>query len=323
LSTVQARLEPGPQPSWRVATGVIGAQALPPGRYVVRAQIARGGKPVGVLARPLVLERSTGARAASPSAVAAASVSFAGTLPAFDRDVALQPDLLDAMLDVVEKRSASLSDAIVQAREGRYGPAALEALGAGDQTVAAFLRGLDLFTKGQLDQAATQLQIAAGERREFFPAAFYLGAAFAAAGRDRDAAGVWQIALGTEARPAAVYPIVADARLRDGQPASAIDVLKPAYERHRTNDEIARRLGMAYVMTGQWGDAMPVLDDYLTRHPGDQESLLAAIVAQYELARAGQALSNADRAKLRKYSAAYRGPQQALIDKYLTTIDAR
>jgi hypothetical protein len=300
------------------------AQALPPGRYVARAKIARDGKTVGLLARPFVLEAAaSAARTASPVAVAAASVSFAGMLPAFDREVALRPDLVGAMLDLVEERSPALKESVTEARAGRYGPAALEALGAGDQQAAAFLRGLDLFTKGQLDQAATQLQIAAGERREFFPAAFYLGAAFAAVGRDRDAAGVWQIALGAEPRPAAVYTMVADARLRDGQPASAIDVLEPAYARNRGDDDIAKRLGMAYVLTSRHAEAVPVLDDYLTRHPADQDVLLAAIVAQYEVARAGQALSNADLAKLRKYSAAYRGPQEALVDKYLTTLGAR
>ena len=96
------------------------------------------------------------------------------------------------MLDMVEKRSATLKDAMVEARAGRYGPAALEALTTGDQATAAFLRGLDLFGKGQLDQAATQLQLAAGPRRDFFPAAFYLGAIYASVGRDRDAAGLQQ-----------------------------------------------------------------------------------------------------------------------------------
>ena len=56
---------------------------------------------------------------------------------------------------------------------------------------------------------------------------------------DRDAAGVWQMALGTEPRPPAVYMMVADARLRDGQPGSAIDILRPAYDRNANDDEIA------------------------------------------------------------------------------------
>ena len=323
IAVVPGNLRAGAQPSWRVATAVFGTQALPPGRYVARAKIARDGSTVGVLARPLVVERPEGATSRNPASVTAAAISFASTLPKFDRDVAISPALLGSMLDLVGRRSPSLAESVAEAKAGRYGAAALEALGAGDQAAAAFLRGLDLFIKGDLDQAATQLQIAAGERREFFPAAFYLGAAFASVGRDRDAAGVWQMALGTEPRPPAVYMMVADARLRDGQPGSAIDILKPAYDRNTNDDEIARRLGMAYVMTGRYTEALPVLDAFLARHPAEQDVLLASIVAHYEVVRAGQPLSNADLAKVRKYSATYRGEYETLVDKYLEVMGAR
>jgi VWFA-related protein len=323
LTTVRAQLAPGRQPTWRVASGIVGAQALPPGRYVARAQITRDGKPVGVLTRPFILERAAGARVVAPAVVAAGSVAFASSLPKFDSAAVLRSDVLSQMFDLVEKRSPTLKDAMVEARAGRYGPAALEALTAGDQTAASFLRGVELFSKGQLDQAATQLQLAAGPRREFFPAAFYLGAVFASVGRDRDAAGVWQMSLGTEPRPAAVYTMVADARLRDGQPGSAIDILKPAYDREPANDDIARRLAVAYAITGRYADALPVADGYLARHSNEQELLLVAIVSQYELFRSGQVLSNVDRAKMKKYAAAYRGSEQALISKYITTMDAR
>ncbi|HEY9465369.1 MAG TPA: VWA domain-containing protein, partial [Vicinamibacterales bacterium] len=191
LASLPAQLVPGRQPTWRTASGILPAQALPPGRYVARAQITRDGKAVGVLVRPFVLERAAGSRTVAPAAVTAASLSFASSLPKFDAAAAMKGELLTQMLDMVEKRSATLKDAMVEARAGRYGPAALEALTTGDQATAAFLRGLDLFGKGQLDQAATQLQLAAGPRRDFFPAAFYLGAIYASVGRDRDAAGVW------------------------------------------------------------------------------------------------------------------------------------
>jgi VWFA-related protein len=320
LTSIPVTVAPGRQPTWRVASGVIGAKMIPPGRYVARAKIARDGKPVGVLSRPFVFEHVSAAAPAGSVAAAAAAVSFASSLPKFDSASVLAPDVIGTMLDMVERRSPGLKDALAEARAGRYGPAALEALTTGDQTVAAFLRGVEFFSKGQLEQAATQLQVSAGPRREFFPAAFYLGALYAAAGRDQDAAGVWQLSLGTEARPTAVYMMAADARLRTGQALSAIDILKPAYERDPTHDEIARRLAMAYSMTGRHADALPVLDNYLTRRPTDQDMLFAAIVAQYEVARTGQPLSNVDRTKLRKYAAAYRGPNQALVDKYLSTI---
>jgi VWFA-related protein len=324
LSTMQASLTAGRQPTWRIASGILTARALPPGRYVARAQITQGGKPVGVLLRPFVLERPTGVRTVAPAVVTASALAFASSLPKFDPALAMRSEFLGPMLDLVEKRSPTLKDAMVEARAGRYGAAALEALTAGDQTAAAFMRGIDLFAKGQLDQAATQLQLAAGPRREFFPAAFYLGACFAAVGRDRDAAGVWQMSLGGDARPPIVYTMVADARMRDGQPDSAIDILKPAYAREPANDEIAQRLAVAYAMTGRFIDALPVADTYLTRHPDDQDMLLTALISQYEVVRTGQVvLSNVDRARIKKYSTAYKGPQRALIDKYLTTMEVR
>jgi VWFA-related protein len=322
LATLPAQMTPGKQPTWRVATGALGAGMIPPGRYVARAQVTRAGKTVAVLARPFVLEASASAAAAAPR-MAAASVSFASSLPPFDRDAVLGSDFLEPMLAAVEKRSPALKEAMVEARAGRYGAAALEALSSGDQTAASFLRGVDFFIKGQLDQAATQLQMAAGPRREFFPAAFYLGAAFAAVGRDRDAAGVWQMALGAEPRPAAVYVLVADARLRDGQAPSAIDILAPAFAREPANDAVAMRLGMAYVIAGQHAEAIPVLDAYLARRPADHDYLLAAVVAHYEAARAGRVLSSEERARLKRYGAAYKGPQGALLDKYLQTLEAR
>jgi VWFA-related protein len=323
LTTFDARLVPGPRPSTRIVTAVAPLGIVPPGRYVARARVTRDGKTVGVLARPFVLERAAGAVTVSAASRMEAAKAFAATLPAFDREAVLGRDFVSGLLDIVEKRSATLKDAIVEARAGRYGAGALEALGAGDQTAAAFLRGLDLFSKGQWGPAATQLQIAAGDRREFFPAAFYLGATFAALGRDRDAAGVWQIALGTEPRPAVVYAMVADARLRDGQAQAAIDVLKPAYDAQPANDDLARRLAMAYMLVQRYGDAAPILDATLVRHPADQEALIASVIAHYELVRAGQVLSTADAAKLRRYVATYKGPDRALLDKYVQTILAQ
>lgn len=321
LATLPAQLAPGRQDAWRVASGLIGARALPPGRYVARAHVSRAGKTVAFLTRPFVLEAASPVDSA-PRRAAAATL-FAGSLPTFERTAVTTREFLAPMFDAVEKRSPTLKDAMVEARAGRYGPAALEALTSGDQEAASFLRGLDFFIKGQLDQAAIQLQLAAGPRREFFPAAFYLGAVFAAAGRDRDAAGVWQIALGTEPRPAAVYVLAADARLRDGQAPAAIDILKVAYAREPANADVAMRLGIAQVIAGQYIDAIPVLDTVLSRRPADPFYLSAAVIAHYEAVRSGMVLSTADRAKLRKYGLAYKGPERALVDKYLETIDVR
>jgi VWFA-related protein len=298
------------QPTQRVSQGVISPVMLPPGRYVARARVLRGGNVAGVLVRPFILDGS--ARGALPMPF------MRGNVAKFDPKLPLRRDLLDAMLDSVARSSPDLKGPLAEARAGRYGAAALEALTSGDQTAAAFFKGLDWYSKGQLNEAATQLSLAAGPRREFYPAAFYLGAAFAAAGRDRDAAGIWQLAMGKEQRPPITYILLADARLRDGQSDSVVDVLKPAHEQNPADEEIGQRLTAAYLMTGRYAEALPLLDSFLAKHPTDQVALFAAVFAQYHVVtRERLAVSAADQAKLARYVRAYQGPYQPLLAKYL------
>ena len=316
LLTMPVELRPGAKPTWRNALGFIGAEPLPGGSYVARARVMKGDKLAAVLVRPFVLEPAPVTKG-GPIVIPAA---FARIAP-FDRNAVLQPALVSSMLDAVGARSPSLKSAMIEARAGRYAPAALEALTAGDQQAAAFLKGLDLYSKGQIDQAATQLNIAAGPRREFYPAAFLLGACFAAGGKDRDAAGIWQMALGTEERPPVAYTLLADARMRGGQADAVVSVLQPAYARRPADDDLGKRLAIAYLVTAEFGQALPILDAYLTRHPADADAIFAAILAQYQVALVtGAELSTADKAKLLKYEKAYKGPQQALLAKYVTSL---
>jgi VWFA-related protein len=307
----------GAEPTQRVSQGVMSATLLPAGRYVARARITRAGNIAGVLVRPFILDLP-------PAGTAMPSPFMQGSVAKFDPKLPLTPRVLNEFLGLVEKQFPELKSPLAEARAGRYGIAAIEALTSGDQAAAAFFKGLDWYSKGQLTQAVTQLELAAGPRREFFPAAFYLGASFAAAGRDRDAAGVWQVAVGKEARPQFFYMLLSDARLRDGQPASVIDVLKPAYERTPMDDEIGRRLMSAYLMLGRYEEALPILDGYLTRFPGDELANFAAVFAQYQVAtRERLVVSAAEQTKLARYVRNYDGPYEALLTKYLQTIRGR
>jgi len=318
LITGPAQVAAGAQPTQRTVQGVLSASLLPPGRYMARARITRDGNVAGVLVRPFILDGQ------GVTAAGAASPFMRGSVAKFDSRIAMTPQVVRTLLDSVEKRFPDMKGPLEEARAGRYGTAAVEALVGGDQAAAAFFKGLDWYSKGQLNQAVTQLELAAGPRRDFFAAAFYLGATFAAAGRDRDAAGVWQMAIGNEARPQLAYTLLADARLRDGQPASVIDVLKPAYERTPADDEIAHRLMAAYLMMGRYQEALPVLDGYLSRHPTDEVVLFAAVFAQYQVAtRERLVLPAADLTKLARYVRAYQGPYQTLLAKYLQLMRGR
>jgi VWFA-related protein len=323
LAAAPAQIIPGREPGTRIAQSIVTTRMLPPGRYVARANITRGGKPAGMLVRPFVLD-ATPSLSAEEGGMVVVPASLISGISQFDREAVAAPEVVTAMLDVVQQTSPGLKDAMAEARAGRYGAAALDALTNGDQPAAQFLRGLELFLKGQLEQAATQFQAAAGPRREYFPAAFYFGACLASAGRDRDAAGVWQLAMGKEPRPSFAYTMFADARLREGQAGSVIDVLRPAFERAPDDLQIAKRLAVAYVMTGKYAEAVPVLETYLSQHPTDADALFSIIMAQYEVTtRARVSLSDAERAKLTKYARAYKGPQQALISKYLEALQPR
>jgi VWFA-related protein len=316
LLTVPAQVIAGAGATQRIGQGVVSATLLPAGRYVARARVLRAGKVAGVLARPFILD--------APANSAPPLMFARGEVAKFDRQATLQRDLLQGMLDAVEKRSPALKGPVAEARAGRYGAAALEALTAGEDQAAAFFKGLEWYIKGQLNEAATQLSVAAGPRRDFYPAAFYLGAVFAAAGRDRDAAGVWQMALGQEPRPTLAYLLLADARLRDGQADSVIDVLKAAHDRNPADDDIGQRLMAAYLMTGRYQEALPVLDRYIARHPTDQTALFAAVFTHYHVVtRERLAVSQTDQARLAKYVQAYTGPYKALLAKYLQIMRGR
>ena len=106
-----------------MAQGFIGAEPLPSGRYVARARIMRGDKLAGVLVRPFILEPAPASKG-GPIVVPAAFARVA----TFDRNAVLQPALVNGMLDSIAARSPSLKNAMVEARAGRYAPAALEAL---------------------------------------------------------------------------------------------------------------------------------------------------------------------------------------------------
>jgi VWFA-related protein len=314
LLTGVAEVVPGDEPTLRTVHALIEPMLLPAGRYVARARIMKDGNVAGVLVRPFILDPQGAAAAVS-------SPFVQGTVAEFEPRVVMTSEILANLLDSVEDKFPGLVGPLVEARAGRYGTAAIESLLSGEQAAAAFFKGLDWYSLGQLGQAATQFEVASGPRREFFAAAFYLGAVYAAAGRDRDAAGVWQLALGDEPRPMMAYTLLADARLRDGQPGSVIDILKPVHEREPENDDIGRRLVSAYLMIGRYEDALPVLEGYLSRNPTDEVGLFAAVFAQYQVAtRERLVLSDEEVSRVARYVRAYEGPYEALLAKYLQSI---
>lgn len=312
----------------RVAEGIVPIALLPPGDYVARAVISIGGRKAGTVTRPFRIARTAGAINSAAGTVrkgtTGSTIPFSSRIDAFDRAAVLAPRVVGFFLDRINtatggKASAS---AIEHAKAGRFDAAAEAARGPRDAALAAaFLDGLALYSKGQLEAAATKFREALRIDSEFFAAAFYLGACYAAGGRDRDAAAAWQTSLVTESDAPFIYTLLGDALLRQRQIDQALDILNEAATLWPDSAEVQQRLATALSMGGKPAEALKILDPYLASHPQDHERHFLALRTLYEAAAAGRPVvgREEDRARFEKYAAAYQaagGTQQALVDQW-------
>ena len=300
---------------------------------MARAIISSGGKTVGKLARPFVV--LPGSRVAAPEASSAAASAAAapmaptattgvliGARPsAFSSADVLKPDMLKAVFDLMDKAHPSVKSAFAKARNGQFEGTALMALDAGDQAAGAVLRGLEFFSKGQLNPAGTQFGIALRNSADSAVASFYLGACFAAAGKDKEAVAAWERARAAQLALPNLQVVLADGWLRMGQPAQAIDPLKEALDKQPQNDAIRKNLAIAQSYMGLHEQSYPTITPYLQRNPNDIDGLMVALHALYQTHIEGKTLVSADddKARAAEYARAYvaaKGPMQALVEKW-------
>lgn len=322
----------------RVAEAGVPIALLPGGEYVARAVISVNGRKVGQVVRPFRITRTAPALSAPGGATVAmnpaAVISFASRTDAFDKTAVLTPQVigffLDRMSAAAAANAAAVHPAIESARAGRF-EQAMQSLKdvADDQPAAVFVKGLALLASGSatgLDAAAGKFRAALRLDPQFLPAAFYLGAAHAAAGQDRDAAAAWQGSLITESSAPFVYTLLGDALLRLKDVDQAIDILIEARTLWPADDQVAVRLGAALVMANKPAEAMKLLLPYLRTHPSDHERMLLVLRAIYEARSAGRPIATieADRALFVRYADAYaaaKGPHLPLVAQWRQVVE--
>jgi VWFA-related protein len=326
------RVDPS-SPNRRTVEGSVSIALLPPGEYVARAVINLNGKKAGQVVRPFRITRAA-TSVAEPGATRVAGatpalIPFTSRIDAFDRQSVLNPQVIGFFLDRMSAGpgEAPPAPALEHARAGRFDAVAEALKGArNDQVAVAFLHGLALYSRGELEAAAGKFREAIRLDSEFFPAVFYLGSCYAAGGRDREAVGAWKTSLVTESDAPFIYTLLGDAMLRLRDIDSAIDILTEASTLWPGNDEVIMRLGTAQAMGGEPEEALQTLEGYLARNPGDAERHFLAMRALYEARAAGRSIKSpeADRALFERYAAAYtaaNGPQQALVDQWRKFMD--
>ena len=319
-----------------VVSAVIPVHALPAGSYEARAVVTDGSRELGHRTRPFEIARDAERFAAAggiedePVAMATADLGSVAALsmmlsepPGFQPGTVLSPDVLSFFLDVVDRDYPDVASTTAVMRRGQFDGAG-EAVFDSAPAAAAFLGGLEAFAAGDVGRAGTQFSVALKAEPNFAPPAFFLGAAYAAAGQDRDAVRSWRRALLANDISPSEFGLLSDMLIRLGDADQAVPVLLEALAIWPDDDRMRRRLALAQAVSGQYGAALETVEPYLVRHPSDHEALLVAvhsIYVQYEIG--GLVITPQDRSRMAKYAEAYStidGPQAAVVSTWAESV---
>ena len=308
---------PGARPQSRVVSSVVPIDPLPPGRYVARAIVTRDDERLAQLSRSFQITRPLvpGARRASPAAADAGTPAAAspdvvrgllGEALAFQHDTLLTAEVIGFFMDRVDADRPALRNVTSAVRAGDLTGAGLRAFETGDQMAAAFLQGLNLFAQREWVQARTQFSAALSLEPDFAPAAFYLGACYAAGGHDTEAVTQWRRALLAADTVSVEHGALADALFRTSASGQAILLLREALTAWPKDDELLRRLAIAHALELEYDEALAIIEPYVERHPTDPEALLVALVAMFSGHADGSArLDDEAVERMRAYANAY------------------
>ena len=316
-----------------VAQAVANMRLLPPGPYVIRARLAAGAEQLGEVQRAFVVAGAPHAASAAAGAAPAESaprptlVSIpGGMVPPFAVEQVLAPRILGAFFDRAAARpdagSVASRELIERARTSNLATFAVADPLPSDGPIPAFVRGLALLARNELDPAANAFRAAMRASPDFYPAMVYLGATWAAAGNDKQAAGAWRTALIKESETSALHVWLADALLRQGRPDEALEVIEPARAQWPADIELKRRFVAGALLAGRPAEGLKALDDLLAAREDDVPSLTFGLLVLYEASMDGRPVETveADRAHMKRLAEAYRargGASQPLIDAWV------
>lgn len=322
----------------RAAEGSVPIAMLPAGDYIARAVATLDGKVVGQVTRPFTVTHADAAApapgpapASSIGALPGERITFTSKIEDFNRDAVLTSRVVSFFVDRMNivgqpQLPAGLAPSIAAAKAARFVELQQTLATAPAHPATMFLAGIAKMSQGDLAAAEANLRDTLKASPEFFPAAFYLGASYAATGRDAEAVSIWQTALITDAGAPFVYTLLGDAMLRLRRTTDAIGLLREAAILWPDVDDVTMRFGTALAQGGQAADALKVLEPYLQTHAADQDRLMLAMRLLYEAKAGNRPIDSVenDRAKFNRYFEAYartNGPQLELARQWKAIID--
>ena len=192
-------------PARRAAEGVVPIALLPAGEYVARAVVTVAGQRVGQVSRPFRISRTGAATPAATSEGAGANVAkttipFTSRMEAFDRASVLTPQVVGFFVDRMNiGRAASPTPpaAVAAAREGKFEDGDRGGQVRRQQPAGGVLLRRPRQSTHRATSTARRNYSArrTGWSRTFFLRRSISAPAIAAGGKDRNAAGAWQMSL--------------------------------------------------------------------------------------------------------------------------------
>ena len=284
-----------------IFTKVMPTNALPPGKYVLRAILSADGKSIKTLTRgfeiaaPKVLLTSADGLGGETSVDAELflPVDEAVMKPAFEREVAVDAETLAPFRErVAAAVKAEFDQGIVHLGAGEYSKAEL-----------SFKRAID--PEGDATAPLT-----------------FMAAAFAASGHDREAASVWQTALVGGTDFPQIYQWLGGALLRSHDFGEARAIFEEAVAKWPSDVRFTKPLAMLYGTFGKGREAVRTLERYLEEQEDDRDAYMYAVQWIYTVHAGGAVVHSRaeDLKRARAYADGYakaRGPQLALVKQWV------
>jgi len=198
-----------------------------------------------------------------------------------------------------------------------------------DAPMSHFRKGLALLEKHNLEAAAMAFRDSMHAARvDFYPGMVYIGACYAAGGKDKDAVNVWRTALIKESDAAPVHRLLIDALMRLGYGDMALDMAVGARARWPENTGFTRQFAVAALAGGKPLDGLKALDELVAAHAVDEPSLALALMTIYEALQTGRPIETVeqDRERLLRLAGIYRehgGPSMALVDTWVAAVNVK
>jgi VWFA-related protein len=283
---------------------VMPSQALPPGKYVLRAILSSDGASIRTLTRgfeiappKVLLTSAEGLGNVSVDAELFLPIDDNTMAPVFDRDLAVDETTL-----------APFRERVTPAVKG------------------AFDQGIDLLAGGDFARAESSFKKAIAPDVDSTAPLVFLAATFAAAGKDHEAAAAWQTALVDGGDLPQLYLWLSEALLRTHDFGGARAILEEAAEKWPTDSRFTKPLAMLYGTFGRGREAVRTLERYLDDRQDDRDAYFFAVQWLYTVHAGGAVVHGRgeDRKRAHDYADAYlraRGPQAALVKQWVDYLD--